>query len=76
MQMDLVPSAFFIFFESEVNQMIEIEHYVPECIKSAKHMIAEGRNIPAQPDTKQMKKDQVTRYIKDKGVVNSYDKKG
>ena len=55
--------------------MIEIEHYVPECIKSAKHMIAEGRNIPAQPDTKQMKKDQVTRYIKDKGVVNSYDKK-
>lgn len=56
--------------------MIEIEHYVPECIKSAKHMIAEGRNIPTQPDTKHMKKDQVTRYIKDKGVVNSYDKKG
>ena len=42
----------------------------------SKHMIAEGRNIPAQPDTKQMKKDQVTRYIKDKGDVNSYDKKG
>ena len=53
--------------------MIEVTSL--ELIRSSKHLITEGRNIPAQPDTKQMKKDQVARYIKDKGVVNSYDKK-
>lgn len=56
--------------------MIEIEHYVPECIKSAKHLISECRDIPAQPDIKQMKKDQISRYTKSKATMNSYDKKG